>query len=164
MKVFGVVGFKNAGKTGLMVRLVTAFAQRGVQVSTIKHAHHAVDIDRPGKDSFRHREAGAQEVLLASQARWALMSELRGAPEPALPDLLSRLSPCDLVLVEGYKRDSHPKIEAFRQSAGHALMAPDEDTIQAVASDVVLPGCSKPVFDLNDTDTIATFIARFLEL
>lgn len=159
MRVFGVVGYKNAGKTGLMERLVAAFAARGMRVSTIKHAHHRVDIDQPGKDSFRHRQAGATEVILASSERWALMSELRGAPEPDLDTLLSRLSPCDLVLVEGYKRDLHPKIEAFRAVAGHVLMAPDEATILAVASDVDLPECDKPVLNLDDTDAIVAFIA-----
>lgn len=164
MRVYGIVGFRNAGKTGLMVRLVSEFTARGLTVSTIKHAHHAVDVDKPGKDSFRHRQAGATQVILASQARWALMSELRDMPEPALPDLLGKLSPVDLVLVEGYKRDDHPKIEVFRKDAGHDLLAGEEPTIRAVASDIPLPGCPKPVFDLDDTQAIAAFIASELGL
>ena len=114
MKLYGIVGWKNAGKTGVMERLVTEFTTRGLRVSTLKHAHHAFDIDRPGKDSHRHRMAGAQEVLVASKDRWALMHELRGAAPPPLSELLARLSPVDIVLVEGWKGDPHPKIEAWR--------------------------------------------------
>ena len=157
MKVFGVTGWKNAGKTGLMERLVTEFTARGFTVSTVKHAHHSFDVDQPGRDSFRHRKAGAQEVLLASGQRFALMHELRGAAEPALADLLAKLSPVDLVLVEGYKREPHPKIEAFRAEAGHDLIAPGDARIVAVASDVPLD-LDRPVFDLNDTGSIADFV------
>jgi molybdopterin-guanine dinucleotide biosynthesis protein MobB len=158
MKIFGIVGWKNSGKTGLMERLVTDIAGRGVTVSTIKHAHHSFDVDQPGKDSHRHRLAGAQEVLLASGNRWALMHELRGAPEPTLADLLARLGPVDLVLIEGYKRDAHPKIEAHRRATGQALIAPDDPTILAVASDEAHPGLTIPVLDLDATSTIADFI------
>ena len=157
MRVYGVTGWKNAGKTGLMERLVAEMVARGLSVSTVKHAHHAFDVDQPGRDSYRHRQAGAGEVLLASRQRVALMRELRGAEEPALADLLAMLAPCDLVLVEGYKRDRHPKIEAFRAETGHALIAPDDPTIRAVASDVALD-LDRPVFDLNDTGAIADFI------
>ena len=157
MKVFGVTGWKNAGKTGLMERLVTEFTARGFTVSTVKHAHHSFDVDQPGRDSYRHRKAGAQEVLLASGQRFALMHELRGAAEPALADLLAKLSPVDLVLVEGYKREPHPKIEAFRAEAGHDLIAPGDARIVAVASDVPLD-LDRPVFDLNDTGSIADFV------
>ncbi|MBC7132129.1 MAG: molybdopterin-guanine dinucleotide biosynthesis protein B [Roseovarius sp.] len=157
MRVYGVTGWKNAGKTGLMERLVAEMVARGLSVSTVKHAHHAFDVDQPGRDSYRHRQAGAGEVLLASRQRVALMRELRGAEEPALDDLLAMLAPCDLVLVEGYKRDRHPKIEAFRAETGHALIAPDDPTIRAVASDVALD-LDRPVFDLNDTGAIADFI------
>lgn len=157
MKLYGVVGWKNAGKTGLMERLVTEITARGVSVSTIKHAHHAFDVDHPGKDSFRHRAAGAQEVLLASRARVALMQELRGAQEPDLAELLARLSPVDLVLIEGYKRDAHPKIEAHRAETGNPLIAPGDPSVRAVASDVPLD-LDRPVFDLNDTVSIADFI------
>ncbi|MFL4470273.1 molybdopterin-guanine dinucleotide biosynthesis protein B [Tateyamaria armeniaca] len=157
MRVYGVVGWKNAGKTGLMERLVTEITGRGFTVSTVKHAHHAFDVDQPGKDSHRHRVAGAHEVLLASANRFALMHEVRDADEPSLADLLTRLSPVDLVLVEGYKRDAHPKIEAHRGETGNALIAPGDPTIRAVASDVALD-LDRPVFDLNDTGAIADFI------
>ncbi|MCA0869211.1 molybdopterin-guanine dinucleotide biosynthesis protein B [Seohaeicola saemankumensis] len=161
MNVYGVTGWKNAGKTGLMERLVAEIAERGLRVSTVKHAHHAVDVDQPGTDSYRHRQAGAAEVLLASANRFAVMHELRGASEPGLQALLARLAPVDLVLVEGFKREAHPKIEAFRQTAGHALIAPDDATIRAVASDVPLE-LDRPVFDLDDTEAIADFILRDL--
>lgn len=157
MKIYGIVGYKNAGKTGLMERLVTEITGRGISVSTLKHAHHTFDVDHPGKDSYRHRQAGAQQVLLASGTRWALMSELRGAAEPPLADLLRLLSPVDLVLVEGYKRDAHPKVEAFRAVTGNPLIAPDDPTVRAVASDTALT-LDRPLFDLDDTATIADFI------
>lgn len=157
MKLYGVVGWKNAGKTGLMERLVTEITGRGFSVSTVKHAHHTFDVDHPGKDSYRHRVAGAQEVLLASRNRIALMQELRAEAEPDLPQLLTRLSPVDLVLIEGYKRDRHPKIEAFRAETGNPLIATDDPTVRAVASDVPLT-MDRPVFDLDDTTAIADFI------
>lgn len=163
MKIFGVTGWKNSGKTGLMERLITEFTKRGLTVSSIKHAHHSFDIDHPGRDSYRHRDAGAQQVLLASRNRWALMHELRDEDEPQLIDLLKKLSPVDLVLIEGYKRDRHPKIEAHRKETGQPLIAPDDDTIIAVASDVNLD-VKIPVLDLNDTGAIADFIADFLDL
>ncbi|MEO0774658.1 MAG: molybdopterin-guanine dinucleotide biosynthesis protein B [Pseudomonadota bacterium] len=157
MKIYGIVGWKNAGKTGLMERLVTEITSRGFTVSTVKHAHHAFDVDQPGKDSFRHREAGATEVLLSSANRFALMHELRAAAEPALHDLLARLSPVDLVLVEGYKRDDHPKVEAHRGETGNPLIAPGDPTIKAVATDTDVQ-IDRPVFNLDDTNAIADFI------
>ncbi|MET4127823.1 molybdopterin-guanine dinucleotide biosynthesis protein B [Roseovarius sp. MBR-6] len=157
MKLYGVTGWKNAGKTGLMERLVAEMVARGLKVSTVKHAHHSFDVDHPGRDSYRHRQAGAGEVLLASRHRVALMRELRGQDEPVLDDLLAMLAPCDLVLIEGYKRDRHPKVEAYRAETGHALIAPGDSTIRAVASDVALD-LDRPVFDLNHTGTIADFI------
>ncbi len=157
MRVYGVVGFKNAGKTGLMERLVTEITGRGFSVSTLKHAHHNFDIDQPGKDSHRHREAGAHQVLLASKARWALMTELRGNDEPPLTDLLTRLDPVDLILVEGYKRDTHPKIEAYRAQTGHPVLAHDDPTVRALATDTPIT-TDRPLFDLNDTKAIADFI------
>ncbi|MEP1587721.1 MAG: molybdopterin-guanine dinucleotide biosynthesis protein B [Tateyamaria sp.] len=157
MRVYGVVGWKNAGKTGLMERLVTEITGRGLSVSTVKHAHHSFDVDHPGKDSFRHRAAGATEVLLASRNRFALMHEMRGDAEPALDVLLTKLAPVDLILVEGYKRDAHPKIEAHRAETGNPLIAPDDPTIRAIASDVSL-SVDRPVFDLDDTRAIANFI------
>ena len=157
MKRFGIVGFKNAGKPGLMERLVSDITARGFTVSTIKHAHHSFDVDHPGKDSYRHRQAGASQTLLSSGTRWALMSELRGADEPPLADLLDVLNPVDLILIEGYKRDTHPKIEAYRAETGNPLLAPNDPTIKAVATDTSLT-TTQPQFDLNDTKAIADFI------
>ena len=157
MRVFGVVGWKNAGKTGLMERLVTEITSRGFTVSTVKHAHHTFDVDHEGKDSHRHRVAGAQEVLLASGNRFALMHELRDEDEPTLAELLTKLAPVDLVLIEGYKRDAHPKIEAFRAETNNPLIATDDPTIRAVASDTPME-LDRPVFDLNDTTCVADFI------
>lgn len=157
MRVFGIVGYKNAGKTGLMERLVTEITGRGFSVSTLKHAHHRFDVDHPGKDSYRHRAAGAHQVLLASKTRWALMTEMREADEPSLAELLKRLDPVDLVLVEGYKRDAHPKVEAFRGATGNPMIANDDKTICAVASDTAVE-LDRPVFDLNNTTAIADFI------
>ncbi len=162
MKIYGIVGWKNSGKTGLVERLVTEFTARGVSVSTVKHAHHSFDVDHPGRDSYRHRDAGAQEVLLASRQRVAIMHELRDAEEPVLADLLTRLSPVDLVLIEGYKRDGHPKVEAHRAATGQPLIA--DKTIRAFASDEALPDETRPVFDLDDTSAIADFIANDLGL
>ncbi len=159
MRIYGVTGWKNAGKTGLMERLVAEITGRGVSVSTVKHAHHTFDVDQPGKDSHRHRVAGASEVLLASGNRWALMHELRDEEEPTLEALLAHLSPVDLVLVEGYKRDRHPKVEAFRAETGNPLIAPGDETIRAVAADSAVE-IDRPVFDLNDTGAIADFILR----
>ena len=164
MKVWGVVGWKNSGKTGLMERLVGEFVRRGVSVSTVKHAHHAFDVDQPGKDSHRHREAGAREVLLSSAQRWALMAELRGADEPDLPTLLSKLSPVDLVLVEGFKSAAHPKIEAHRAETGAGLLAPEMASVRAIASDCGAGFGGLPSFDLDDAGAIADFIAAELGL
>jgi len=163
MKIFGVTGWKNSGKTGLMERLITEFTARGLSVSSIKHAHHSFDIDHPGRDSYRHRDAGARQVLLASRNRWALMHELRNEDEPSLGDLLKQLLPVDLVLIEGYKRDRHPKIEAHRKETGQPLIAPEDETIVAVASDTSVT-IDRPVLDLNDTASIANFIVQHLEL
>ncbi|MFC3118022.1 molybdopterin-guanine dinucleotide biosynthesis protein B [Jhaorihella thermophila] len=157
MRVYGVVGWKNAGKTGLIERLVREITGRGITVSTVKHAHHTFDVDHEGKDSWRHRVAGATEVLLASRNRFALMHELRNEDEPRLEDLLARLAPVDLVLIEGYKRDSHPKVEAHRKATGNPLIAPGDPTIRAVASDEPMD-LDRPVFDLDDTVRIADFI------
>jgi molybdopterin-guanine dinucleotide biosynthesis protein MobB len=157
MKLYGIVGYKNAGKTGLMERLVADITGRGFSVSTLKHAHHTFDVDHPGKDSYRHRKAGAQQVLLASNTRWALMSELRGGQEPPLDTLLAQLNPVDLVLIEGYKTGPHPKIEAHRSETGHPLLAPNDAMIRAVASDTTLD-VPQTQFDLNNTKAIADFI------
>ncbi|MEM8979433.1 MAG: molybdopterin-guanine dinucleotide biosynthesis protein B [Pseudomonadota bacterium] len=157
MKVFGVIGWKNSGKTGLMERLVTEFVVRGMSVSTLKHAHHHFDVDQPGKDSFRHRAAGAQEVLLSSGQRWALMHELRGVQEPSLDELLAKLSPVDLVLVEGFKSSDHPKLCAHRVETGQEPIL--SETVRAVASNVT-PEVHVPLLDLDDTTAIADFIAK----
>lgn len=159
MKLFGVTGWKNNGKTTLVERLVTEITGRGLIVSTIKHAHHAFDVDHKGRDSYRHRAAGAQEVLVGSGARWALIHELRGAPEPTMDELLARLSPCDLVLIEGYKRGPHPKVEAYRAEAGKDLIASDDDTIRLIATDTPLD-LQRPQLDLDDITGIADFILR----
>ena len=156
MKVYGIIGWKNSGKTSLMERLVAKITGQGFSVSTVKHVHHAVDLDQPGKDTFRHRTAGAREVVLASADRFALMVEHRG-PEPELAAVLARLAPVDLVLVEGYKRDAHPKIEVWRAATAQPLIQPGDPHVRAVATDaaLVLP---VPVLDLNDTDAVARFI------
>lgn len=159
MKVFGVTGWKNTGKTTLTERLLAELAARGLRVSSVKHAHHDTEIDQPGRDSFRHRQAGAGQVILSSPRRWAVMTELRGAPEPALEELLRRLDPCDLVLVEGYKRAPHPKIEAWRQAVGRSLLAPDNPTIRAIASDVPVASDLRQ-FRLDDSAGIADFILQ----
>lgn len=164
MKVWGVIGWKNSGKTGLMDRLVSEFVSRGLTVSTIKHAHHSFDVDHEGKDSFRHRAAGATEVLLSSRNRWALMHEVRGETELAVEDLLAKLAPVDLVLVEGYKRDVHFKVEAHRAETRQPLIAPEDPTIRAIASDSGATVEGRPTFDLNDTKSIADFIAGELDL
>jgi molybdopterin-guanine dinucleotide biosynthesis protein MobB len=160
VRVYGVTGWKDSGKTTLVERLVAEITARGISVSTLKHAHHDFDVDQPGKDSHRHRAAGAAQVLVASRRRWALMTELRGAPEPPLEALLAELAPVDLVLVEGYKRDRHPKIEARRAATAQDLIAEGDPSIEAVAADAPLPGLAVPVFDLDDVPGIAAFILR----
>jgi molybdopterin-guanine dinucleotide biosynthesis adapter protein len=158
MKVYGVIGWKNSGKTSLMERLVTEITARGLSVSTVKHVHHAVDLDQPGKDTWRHRQAGAQEVVLASADRLAILVEHRG-PEPELPAVLARLAPVDLVLVEGYKRDAHAKVEVWREETGQPLIQPRDPLVRAVATDAALT-LPVPVLDLNDTGAVADFILR----
>lgn len=163
MKIFGVTGWKNSGKTGLIERLVVDMTLRGLSVSTIKHAHHSFDVDQPGKDSHRHRVAGAREVLLASAKRFALMHEIGEGQEPPLAELLTKLSSVDIVLIEGYKNDRHPKIEAHRSQTGQGLIAPNDATIRAIASNVELK-LDLPVFDLDDTRAISEFIISELSL
>lgn len=157
-RVFGVVGFKNNGKTTLVVRLVAHLVDLGWRVSTVKHAHHTVEIDQPGKDSYRHREAGASEVVLATARRWALIHELGHEPEPTLDELLAKMAPVDLVLIEGFKRFAQPKIEVHRRERGTPLLAREDPTILAVASDEPLAGLAVPVFDLDDIEAIAAFV------
>ena len=157
MKVYGVTGWKDSGKTTLAERLLAEMVRRGLAVSSVKHAHHDTEIDHPGRDSFRHRAAGAGQVIVASPVRWALMTELRGAPEPPLEALLARLDPVDLVLVEGFKRAPHPKIEAHRTETGRPLLAPENPTVRAVASNGS-PAVAVPLFHLDDISGIADFI------
>lgn len=160
-RIFGITGWKNSGKTTLTEKLVTELVRRGWKVSTVKHAHHDFDIDKPGADSFRHRQAGAMEVAIVSGVRWALMHELRGEDEPTLEAVLSRLAPCDIVLVEGYKREAHRKIETRRREAkDRTPLSASDPAIVAVAADFTTEGESLPVFDLDDTKSIADFIER----
>lgn len=159
MRLYGITGWKNTGKTTLTERLIAEMTRRGLKVSSVKHAHHNTEIDHEGRDSHRHRVAGAGQVILASPNRWALMSELRGAPEPALDDLLKLFAPCDLVLIEGYKSAAHPKVEAYRQVVGRSLLAPANPTIRAIASDCAIE-TDLPRFDLDDTAGIASFILK----
>ncbi len=163
MKVFGFAGFSGSGKTTLIEALIPRFVMGGLRVSLIKHAHHEFDIDRPGKDSYRHREAGATEVVLASAKRWVLMHELRSAPEPELPELLDRFAPCDLVLVEGFKRKPIPMLEIHRAAAAHPLLFRHDEHIVAIATDEPLDTLL-PQFDLDDYDSITEFILAHLEL
>ena len=157
MRVIGFAGWSGAGKTTLLRRLIPLLVGRGLRVSTIKHAHHRFDIDQPGKDSWEHRQAGATEVLIGSAQRWALMHELRGAAEPGLPELLARLSPVDLVLVEGFKTGPHPKIEVHRAANGKAPLHPDDPTIIAVASDGP-PAAALPHVHLDDVEGVAGLV------
>ena len=157
MKVFGMAGWSGSGKTTLLERLIPVFTAQGLRVSVIKHAHHGFDLDRPGKDSFRHRQAGATQVLMLSGERWVLMHELRGAPEPTLQEQLRLLAPCDLVLIEGYKAATVPKIEIHRPSLGRPPLWPENPHVVAVASDETLD-CPLPLLPLNDAQAVASFI------
>ncbi len=167
MKVFGFAGYSGSGKTTLIEQVIPRIVMQGFHVSLIKHAHHGFDIDRPGKDSFRHREAGCMEVLLTSDQRWVLMHELRGAPEPDLFAQLKLLSPCDIVLVEGFKSTPIPKLEVHRPSYGCPLIFPDNPNIVAIATDAVPVQQIPPALthlDMNDPDAVTDFILRYTEL
>jgi molybdopterin-guanine dinucleotide biosynthesis adapter protein len=157
VQVFGFAGWSGSGKTTLIERLIPQFVARGLAVALVKHAHHEFDIDRPGKDSHRHREAGCQEVLVTSTVRWALIHELRGATQLTLDGALARLSPCDIVLVEGFKAAPIPKLEIYRESVGKTLLHPNDPNILAVASDAAL-STALPVFRLDDIGGIAEFV------
>ena len=163
-RVIGVAGFKNAGKTTLVEKLVTELTRRGYRISTVKHAHHSFDIDHEGRDSFRHRKAGASEVAVVSRHRWAVIHEMRGEAEPSLDDILAKLAPCDLVIVEGYKRDAHDKIEVRNLALDHPRLAGDDATVVAVAANGEVPDSPVPVFDRDDVSALASFIARHVEL
>ena len=158
MRIFGLAGWSGSGKTTLLTALIPELVSRGITVSTLKHAHHAFDVDQPGKDSWRHRQAGAREVMISSQNRWALMHELRGAREPTLEELVRRMSPADLLLVEGFKHYTHPKIEVYRPSLGKPLLHPEDPSVVAIASDEMMPGLSLPWLPRSDISAVATFI------
>ncbi len=159
-KIIGVAGFKNSGKTTLVEKLVVELTRLGYRISTVKHAHHSFDIDHEGRDSFRHRRAGAMEVAVVSKSRWAIIHELRDETEPALADILEKLAPCDLVIVEGYKRDAHDKIEVRNLSLDHPALAGDDPTIVAIAATGAVAGSTVPVFDRDDVTALTAFIIK----
>src|SRR5687767_13014462 len=163
MKTLGIAGYSGSGKTTLIEKLIPLLVREGLKVSLIKHAHHEFDVDQPGKDSYRHRHAGCAEVLVSSSKRWALMHEHRGAPEPKLQDLVKHLSPCDLLIVEGYKSEAIPKIEVHRRDAQVPMLHPDDPHVVAVATDEPLE-TALPQLDVNDVEAIARFIIRHLAL
>lgn len=163
MKTFGFAGYSGSGKTTLIEKLIPLFVQRNLRVSLIKHAHHTFDVDQAGKDSYRHRHAGCTEVLVTSSRRWALMHELRGAPEPGLAEQIGRLSPCDLLLVEGFKHEPIPKLEVYRAATGESVLHPHDANIVAVASDEKLDTRLLQL-DLNDPPAIAAFILNHVGL
>ncbi len=158
MKIFGIAGWSGSGKTNLMVRLLPELTAMGLRVSTMKHAHHAFDVDQPGKDSYNHRQAGASEVMITSANRWALMHENRGDAEPSIDELVRHMTPVDLLLIEGFKRSLHPKLEVFRRATGKPLLALEDDNVVAVACDEPGPEVNIPVLDLNRAETIARFV------
>jgi len=158
MRVIGLAGWSGSGKTTLVTRVIPALTARGLKVATVKHAHHDFDLDQPGKDSWLHRQAGACEVAVVSSRRWAIMHELDGDAEPPLMEMLAKLSPVDLVIVEGFKRHAHPKLEVFRAAVGKPLLHPDDDCIVAVATDSPLPQAQVPVLMLDDIDGVATML------
>ena len=157
-KVLGVVGWSGSGKTTLLTKLIPLLVGRGLKIATLKHAHHAFDVDQPGKDSYEHRKAGASEVIVSSARRWVQMHEIGEGPEATLAELLGRLSPCDLVLIEGFKGERHPKMEVYRPVVGKSPLHPDDKRIVAVASDQALQGLGIPVVDLNDIAAVADVV------
>ena len=163
MKIFGFAGWSGSGKTTLIEKLIPRFVGRGLRVSLIKHAHHTFDVDTPGKDSYRHREAGASEILVTSSRRWVLMHELRGAHEPSFDEQVKHISPCDLLLVEGFKFAPIPKLEVWRKQTGEGMLHPNDPHIVALATDAKVE-TKLPVLDLNDDGSVADFIVRFLKI
>jgi molybdopterin-guanine dinucleotide biosynthesis protein MobB len=163
LRILGIVGWSGSGKTTLLTQVIPRLRARGLTLSTVKHAHHGFDMDRPGKDTYRHREAGAREVLVATGKRWALLHEVDGA-EPALPELLARMVPVDLVLVEGFKTHEFPKLEVHRPALGKPPIWPDWPDVVAVASDAALSDCPRPVLALDDAVAIAAWIVGFLRI
>ncbi len=164
MKVFGIVGMSGSGKTELLVKLIPELKSRGIEVSTIKHTHHNVELDSPGKDSYRHRHSGAKQVMISSAKRWALVHELRETSEPTLRDLVEKFDAVDLLLVEGFKREGHKKIEVFRKNYKQELLSPGDKTILAVAGDGPIDGLKVPLIDLNNVPAIADFILEHTNL
>ena len=160
MRIIGLAGWSGSGKTTLITKVIPRLTARGLKVSTLKHAHHGFDIDQPGKDSFFHRAAGATEVIISSAKRFAILHELREEPEWDLPALLGKISPVDLVLIEGYKRDNFPKVEVHRADNGKPLLQTEDPHIVAIASDQPLPGAKVPVVDLNDIDAIVELLLK----
>jgi molybdopterin-guanine dinucleotide biosynthesis protein B len=155
MRIIGVAGWSGAGKTTLITRVIPVLVRRGLRVATVKHAHHEFDLDQPGKDSWRHRQAGASEVAIVSSRRWAIVHELRGEREPPLAEMLAKLAPADLVIVEGFKRHVFPKLEVFRAATGKPLLQPQDDCVVAIATDAPLPQDQVPVLMLDDIEAIA---------
>jgi molybdopterin-guanine dinucleotide biosynthesis adapter protein len=160
MRIIGLAGWSGSGKTTLLAKVIPRIVGRGLQVSTIKHAHHSFDIDQPGKDSHTHRMAGATEVVVGSQSRWAIVHELRGEAEPTLAALIEKVTPVDLVLVEGYKGGTHPKLEVYRAAVGKPLLHPHDPAIVAIAADAPLPGARVPRVALDDIDGIVDILLR----
>jgi len=158
MKVIGLAGWSGSGKTTLLAKLIPVLITRGLKVSTVKHAHHHFDLDKPGKDSYVHRESGASEVFISSKNRWAQMHELRGEEELRLRDIIKRMTPVDLLIIEGFKRETHPKLEIHRAEVGKPLLQPEDDWIVAIASDRAVPQSGVPVVDLNDIEKIADVV------
>lgn len=157
-KVLGIAGWSGAGKTTLLTKLIPLLVSRGLRVATLKHAHHAFDVDQPGKDSYEHRKAGASEVIVSSARRWVQMHEVGDGAEATLPELLMKLSPCDLVLIEGFKSERHPKLEVFRESVGKSPLHPEDARVVAIASDKPLLGLAIPCVDLNDIAAVADVV------
>jgi molybdopterin-guanine dinucleotide biosynthesis protein B len=160
VRLIGLAGFSGSGKTTLLKKLLPVLIARGRRVSTIKHAHHSFDVDQPGKDSHTHRLVGASEVLISSNRRWALMHELRGEPEPTLPELVVHLSPVDLVVVEGFKTERHAKLEVHREAVGKPLLFPGDPNIVAIASDARPPNTALPWAHIDDVEAIAELVER----
>jgi molybdopterin-guanine dinucleotide biosynthesis protein B len=164
MRIFGIAGWSGSGKTTLLRRLIPLLVGRGITVSTVKHAHHNFDIDQPGKDSWHHRQGGATEVMVASERRWALMHENRGAPETPLSELVRHMTAVDLLLVEGYKSEPHDKLEVHRPALGKPLLCPADPHVVALATDAPVPGVSLPLLALDDAEGIARFIIAHCRL
>jgi molybdopterin-guanine dinucleotide biosynthesis protein B len=158
MRIIGLAGWSGSGKTTLVTSVLPVLVRRGLKVATVKHAHHEFDTDQPGKDSWLHRQAGASEVAIVSSRRWAIVHELGQEPEPPLADVLAKLSPVDLVIVEGFKRHAHPKLEVYRAVVGMPLLYPDDDCIVAIATDAPLPQAQLPVLMLGEVESIADML------